>query len=381
MKGLILNHPPGFKLGILGGGQLARMLALASYPLGILPYIFAKNQTEPATQVSPYLFLGDVNDHNSLKNFLKNCDVVTFESEFLDAKLLDTLSKELNVRIYPSPSLMGQLQDRLTQKQILFKYKIPTAPYLEINTWADFQKIKNLSSQIVMKQRRFGYDGYGTFFIQASSDKSVWDEIQAKSPYGFIAESKIHFKRELALILARDQQGQVIDFPLVESKQTHARCDWVIGPVKHKKETQLRNKLKLFLKKIDYIGVIAFELFDTGKELLVNEIAPRVHNSGHYSLDALTLSQFQAHVMAVAGFKLPKPKLLSPFAMTNLLGLTSTGPYWNADWFNKNQNSHLHWYGKIENRKDRKMGHINTLDSKPQNALKKSLLARRKVSL
>jgi 5-(carboxyamino)imidazole ribonucleotide synthase len=276
---------------------------------------------------------------------------------------------------------MGKLQDRLTQKQLLFKHKIPTAPYLEINSWSDFQKIKSLSSEVVMKQRRFGYDGYGTFFIKASSSESVWNDLQSKSTYGFIAESKINFKRELALLMARDRFGQIIDFPLVESKQTQARCDWIMGPLKHPRELQLRKTLKHFLRKINYVGVIAFELFDTGKELLVNEIAPRVHNSGHYSIDALSMSQFQAHVLAVVGFKLPKPILLSPFAMTNLLGKSSEESNWNDTWFSQNPNSKLHWYGKEENRMNRKMGHINTLDSTPQKALKKSILARRKVKL
>lgn len=376
-----MNQNPGIKLGILGGGQLARMLALAATPCNIQPQIYAKNQEEPAAQTTPHLFFGDPNDSDALKIFLRHCDVVTFESEFLDAQLLQTLSQETQVPIYPSPALMGLLQDRLTQKQLLFKYKIPTAPYLEVNSWTDFQQVRSLSSEVVLKQRRFGYDGYGTFFMKASASESAWKTIQSKSSHGFIAEKKIPFKRELALVLARDQHGQVIDFPLVESKQTQARCDWVLGPVKHSKELSLRATLKKFLKKINYVGVIAFELFDTGKELLVNEIAPRVHNSGHYSINALTLSQFQAHVLAVAGYKLPKPKLLSPFAMANLLGSSSNVPHWNTDWFHKNPHCQLHWYGKLENRPNRKMGHINSLGVTPQEALKKALLARRKVTL
>lgn len=376
-----MNHNPSIKLGILGGGQLARMLALASYPYHIQPQIYAKNQDEPAAQVTPHAFFGDPNDPEALKGFLRQCDVVTFESEFLDAQLLADLSQAVQTPIYPSPSLMGLLQDRLTQKQLLFKHKIPTAAYLEVNCWTDFQQVKSLSTEVVLKQRRFGYDGYGTFFIKATANEVTWNEIQSKSTHGFIAESKIAFKRELALLLARDRHGQIVDFPLVESKQTKARCDWVLGPVKHPQELALRKVLKHFLKKVDYVGVMAFELFDTGKALLVNEIAPRVHNSGHYSLDALTLSQFQAHVLAVSGYKLPTPQLLSAFAMSNLLGQSSTKPHWNQNWFHQNPQSQLHWYGKLENRPNRKMGHINTLGTTPKEALKKSLLARRKVTL
>lgn len=377
-----MNFVPGFKLGILGGGQLARMLALAAYPYGFQVYIYAKDPKEPAAQVTPHVFVGEPHDRKALKNFLRQCDAVTFESEFLDATLLEGLCQETRVSVFPSPSLMGLLQDRLTQKQILFKHKIPTASYQEVSSESDFQKLKTFSKDVVLKQRRFGYDGYGTFFVNTTKDLLLWKkELQAKSAHGFIAETRIKFKRELALLLARDRHGQIVHFPLVESKQTNARCDWVMGPIQHPREPQLRKSLQLFLKKINYVGVMAFELFDTGQELLVNEIAPRVHNSGHYSLDALTLSQFQAHVLAVADCKLPSPQVLSAFAMANLLGQSTLIPQWDTDWFYKNPSSQLHWYGKADSRKDRKMGHINSLSSTPQKALKQAQRARKKVRL
>lgn len=372
---------PLIKLGLLGGGQLARMLALSAAPYGIQSQVFAKDSLEPAAQVTPFVYTGSPDDKVALKAFLSQCDVVTFESEFLNASLLTELCQETQTPVYPSPSLMGELQDRLTQKQLLFKHKIPTAPYVKVHSWSDWPAAVALSSSLVLKQRRFGYDGYGTFFVKAHLTEAQWNDLQAKSAYGFIAEAKINFKRELALLLARDRHGRVIDFPLVESKQTQARCDWVMGPVKHPKEATLRKSLHLFLKKINYVGVMAFELFDTGKELLVNEIAPRVHNSGHYSINALTLSQFQAHVLAVAGFQLPKPRVISPFAMTNLLGQSSNSPLWNKDWFYKNPTAQLHWYGKRENRLGRKMGHINTIDKTSSLALRQAILARRKVQL
>lgn len=379
---------PGLKLGILGGGQLSRMMALSSYPYGILPHIYTLSLNEPATQVCTNVTVGKLNDEETLFHFIKNCDVVTFESEFWNSELLNSLSQKTQVNIFPAPQLMGLLQDRLTQKKLFEKYKIPTSPFMEASSEIELKNLKSWGKELVLKQRRFGYDGYGTFFISLSQNekeyKKEWEKINDKSPYGFIIEKKISFKRELALIIARDQHGTMLDFPLVESKQTKARCDWVMGPIKHPKEFKLRTLLKRFLKKENYIGVIAFELFDTGTELLVNEIAPRVHNSGHYSQNALSISQFQAHILAVCGYPLPSQlKLLSPFAMVNLLGQSPNSPEWKMEIEKSNttnKNSlHLHWYGKIENRQDRKMGHINALSNTPKEALKNALAARRKV--
>lgn len=372
---------PGLRLGILGGGQLARMLALAAYPYGITPHIFAAHREEPAAQVAPEFFAGKADDAEALKAFLKSCDVVTFESEFLNADLLERLSLSEKIPLFPRPALMGQLQDRLSQKQLLEKYKIPTAPYGKIDQWTDIEALIDLGREIVVKQRRFGYDGYGTFFVDTKSGQKSWDEIRQKTKEGFIGEKKISFRRELALLLARDRHGTIIDFPLVESKQTNARCDWVMGPIKHSKELALRKKLKTFLTKENYVGVMAFELFDDGKQLLVNEIAPRVHNSGHYSQEALTLSQFQAHVLAVAGYRLTPPQVLAPFAMANLLGESEQTPHWSDQLWTTSAPGQLHWYGKQSNRAHRKMGHLNALGKTPKAALKTALAARRKVQL
>lgn len=376
-----MNKSPGYKLGILGGGQLARMLALAAQPYGILPQVYGPSSNEPAPQVTPFFFKGDLKDASALEAFLKACDGVTFESEFIDAELLEKLSNKTKTPIYPKPQLMGKLQDRLSQKQLLEKYKIPTAPYAAVASWPEIHQLKSFGSEVVVKQRRFGYDGYGTFFVKTKSGENQWAEIHQKTSEGFIAEKKIAFKRELALLMARDQFGNIIDFPLVESHQTNARCDWVMGPIKHAKETALRKSLRTFLKKEDYVGLIAFELFDTGKDLLVNEIAPRVHNSGHYSQNALTLNQFQAHVLAVCGYKLFTPKVLSPFAMANLLGKSNRIPSWSPQLGDDKSQTQLHWYGKSENRAHRKMGHINAVASTPNAALKLALAARRKVQL
>ena len=378
-----LKLSPGVKLGILGGGQLARMMALAASPYGIDVHIYSESESDPAAQVVSHFHPGRLNDPKGLEKFLSSCDIVTFESEFINSNLLQTLSEKTKTLIFPNPQLMGVLQDRLSQKQLLLQYKIPTAEFCKIQDWSDIESIQNFGTKVVLKQRRFGYDGYGTFFISTKKNLGLpmWNEIKNKTDEGFIAEKKIPFKRELALLLVRDRYGTIVEYPLVESKQTQARCDWVKGPIIHRKESELRKKLKNFLHRENYIGVMAFELFDTGRELLVNEIAPRVHNSGHYTQDACTMNQFQAHVQAVVGYPLSNPQILSPFAMVNLLGTSNQEPFWTLPLWSSKEQGQIHWYGKKENRINRKMGHLNVLGKSSTEALKVALRSRRKVKL
>jgi 5-(carboxyamino)imidazole ribonucleotide synthase len=376
------NKYSQIKLGILGGGQLARMLALKCHELSIIPYIFSESKDDPAALVTSFHFQGEKSNPEQLTEFLKKCDFVTFESEFLDGKLLNTLSIKTNTPIYPNPLTMEDLQDRATQKKLLIKNKIPTTLSIEINTIEELRdSFTILGHDLVLKKRRFGYDGNGTYFVSKKDSDDKLNTILENNPHGFIVETKIKFKREMAILIARDHTKNIICFPLVESKQTQARCDWVKGPESHLQKKKLVEKLKIFLAKINYIGVIAFELFDTGKELLINEIAPRVHNSGHYSQNALNFDQFQTHIMAICGFKIIDPILLTKgFAMTNLLGLSSNTAELPKD-LNSKLQAHLHWYCKKENRPGRKMGHINTTAKTANEALKMALNARKRVKL
>ena len=192
--------------------------------------------------------------------------------------------------------------------------------------------------------------------------------------FGVIAEDFIPFKRELAISVAINEKKEIEFFPLVETHQEQYKCLWVKGPIKdHKAMPSLKRRLSAMLKSIGYVGLISFEIFDTGKELIINEIAPRVHNSGHYSQDALNVSQFEMHLRAIIGAPLEKPKpLAGGFAMMNLLGSSSKEPILS---FNKDVK--LHWYSKNDNRAGRKMGHINAIAASPASALKKVIIVRK----
>lgn len=351
------NQLSKIKFGILGGGQLARMMALKSHEMGLKPYVLCKAKNDPAAQVTSFYVQGLLDSRRDLKNFLQQVDIATFENEFLDTTLLQKTAFAVKTLIHPKPQVMQLLQDRLHQKKLFQKYKIPTARYVAISSKQEINNVNHLFPKgMALKKRRQGYDGYGTRIVKnITQDKASLDFV-VNNINNLIAEELIPFKREMALILVRNRRKQVIELPLVETYQEEARCLWVKGPRRHRKKAALVKKLKAMLDHLNYEGVMAFELFETKQsKLLVNELAPRVHNSGHYSLDALSEDQFSLHIKAVLNLKIKTPDLLvGGFAMLNLLGrknyqLPST----------QASSGKLHWYGKSDARPGRKMGHIN----------------------
>lgn len=360
------------RLGILGGGQLARMLALRAHPMGIQPWVLSLNESDPAAQVTRFWVQGDPADPECLRPFLKSIDLATFESEFLDAALLARLQKQTKVEVFPQPHLMAKLQDRLTQKEWLVSHQVATAPYLPVSSQEELkQALKLFGTPVVLKQRKMGYDGYGTFILKSPTDlKKLSERIETNS-HGFVAEPFIKFRRELALLVVRSRSGAICQLPLVETFQKNSCCLWVKGPIGRAPGfSAFAKRLTKAVDDSDYVGVMAFELFETSKgKFLVNEIAPRVHNSGHYTMDALATSQFEYHIRALFGLALPVPTLrCNGFAMWNLLGQGQTqSPQLYLD-----ESTHMHYYGKSQVRPGRKMGHINVLDRSPDRAWKKA---------
>lgn len=345
------------------------MLALKCHELGLPVAVYSERETDPAAQVVSQWRQGALSDAPRLTAFLKSCSVVTFESEFMNAEVLADISKKTGVPVYPSPPLMGALQDRLTQKMLLERHKLPTSSFHNVRDEASARvAFETLGGAAVFKKRRFGYDGYGTFVVRNERELGAFvkNELAGDDHPGFIAEAFVPFKREIAVIAARSRSGDTIRFPFVETHQENSRCLWVKGPVKpNAKLESIGRAVEKLLREIDYVGVMGIELFETRNGYLVNELAPRVHNSGHYTLDATDLDQFSAHVLAVVGARFEKPRVLSKgFAMMNLLGQGSQAPSWKLP-----KSVHLHWYGKSENREGRKMGHYNVLAATPARAL------------
>ncbi|MBX2987028.1 MAG: 5-(carboxyamino)imidazole ribonucleotide synthase [Bdellovibrionaceae bacterium] len=372
------SYPFGLRVGLLGGGQLARMLAQKAQEMGLSVRVLCPAADEPAARVSSGWVAGRCHDSRDLENFLGQVDLATVESEFHSAELLREASEKTGTPIWPSPAVLGQLQDRWPQKQLLRDHKVPTADFIAVNKADDLLEAAELfDNRFVLKKRQGGYDGYGTFVVRerADLDKVFADLDPRQQPC--IAERFIPFKRELALVAARNRRGQFVTLPLVQTHQVANRLDWLRGPVKHPALTALTKKLKSFLNKIDYTGVIAFELFDTGRELLVNEIAPRVHNSGHASLEALDVDQFTLHWRALLDLDLQTPEpLTAGFSMVNLIGAGGETPQAPA-----RLSGHLHWYGKEDSRAGRKMGHVTYLGSKSDDGLKRAVKERKGFKL
>jgi phosphoribosylaminoimidazole carboxylase PurK protein len=349
------------------------MLSLSAHSMGAIPCVLSEKATDPAQQVVSENFLGDLKDLDTLKAFIQHVDVLTFESEFIDCDLLEKAAGRNTKKIHPSIAAARLLQDRKTQKELLDVAKIPTAPWLLVHdAKAVADAADYLSYPFVLKKRRNGYDGYGTYIFKTKKDLEKWNTKDLSDPHGFIAEKFIPFKRELACIFTRDQKGHVLQFPLVESLQKDARCYWIKGPIQHPQFLTWSKKFSQLLKKINYVGTMGVELFESKDQLIVNELAPRVHNTGHYSSNSLPMSQFDAHLRAVSGMSLPNGSFSHEgFAMVNLLGSEKAPkPQWISP-----TDAVVHWYGKTENRTGRKMGHINAIGSSPNVALKRAMSA------
>jgi 5-(carboxyamino)imidazole ribonucleotide synthase len=374
------------RIGILGGGQLARMLVEASHNLGLPTKVFCESKNEPAYQATANHYLGSLSSEKDLLKFFENVDEITFESEFISVEKIENILKEnpllaARLTFFPKLEVMRQLQDRKLQKKFLKDHHLPTSEDLESIALDS----KSAWIPLVLKKRFGGYDGHGTFIFQSRNALESWLQKQleiscltrAEFIYeNFIVEKWIPFRRELAFSIARDQSGQTLILPLVETHQIQSRCDWVLGPVQHSKWRGLSTKVRAALESIDYVGLATFELFDTGKNLLINEVAPRVHNSAHHSQESLVLSQFDLHLLCSMEKSLPSEcRIRGHFAMLNLLG-TSPAHLLKA---RAKLTGKLHWYGKEQSRPGRKMGHINYVSPSKINI--KSLLKERQKYL
>lgn len=347
-------------IGLLGGGQLARMLALAAAPQGFRAAVLSGKADDPAAQVTNAWKKGDPQNDADLREFCAGLDALTFESEFHDMGVVARIAAETpRLFVYPRPALMAEIQDRRTQKALLDRFKIPTSPWTRVDSIADLRAAaETLGYPFVLKKALGGYDGYGTFHVRREEDLARVREV---APFPAIAERAVKFTRELAVMMFRNRAGDVVVYPLVESRQRDSRCDFVLGPLRHRGLEPLLKRFRKLLKDSDYVGALGIELFDSGGALLVNELAPRVHNTGHYSQNAMNFDQFQLHLLCARGGRLPKPApLAKAFVMANILGESENLPRLDAPLTGR-----LHWYGKAESRPGRKLGHVNYCGASP----------------
>ena len=347
---------PNRTIGIIGGGQLARMLATAAAELGFEINIYCPDRDCPAAQVANKTVLGNYDDNEKLVAFAKNINVLTYEFENIDTKALEELEKVVDIR--PSVKALKISQDRYTEKTYLNSLGIKTTKFYKIDEVSDIEKhYVRIKKPILIKTRRLGYDGKGQVLIKTEDDINEYYLRNEFSPS--IGEEVFRFDKELSVIIVRDKEGNTKAFEPGEN--VHERGILVTTTLPSSISEALRNDATEIAKKIvgdlDYIGVMGVEFFLKGKELLVNEIAPRVHNSGHWTMDGSYSSQFQQHIRAIMELPLLSTERHSDIVMYNLIGKVTSDLL-------KNELAKVHIYGKKDPRPGRKMGHVNLIKKK-----------------
>lgn len=347
---------PGSVIGILGGGQLGRMLALAAGQLGLKCHIFAPEEESPAFHVAAEHTVADYRDEDALARFAERISVATYEFENVPVEAVRFLSTRVPVR--PGSKALEVAQDRLKEKALARKLGARTAEFAPVNSLQDLtEAVLRTGYPAILKTTRFGYDGKGQAKILSADDLAgAWSAMKG-SPS--ILESFVRFEREVSVIAARGVTGQLAAFDVTENVHRNhiLHTSTVPAAVSPALAAEAKSIAHRFLEALDYVGVMGVELF-LGKDVVyVNEIAPRVHNSGHWTQDACTVSQFEQHIRAVAGWPLGDTRRHSDVEMTNLLG--SDIENWPA--MVKEPGLAFHHYGKAEARPGRKMGHVNRL--------------------
>jgi 5-(carboxyamino)imidazole ribonucleotide synthase len=359
------------RVGVIGGGQLAWMMADAAQKLGVELVVQTPSEYDPAVSIAKETVFAPVDDATATKILAKKCDVITFENEFVNLQALSVLAQQ-GVCFRPRLEALAPLLDKYHQRCYLRDLGLPVPQFFALYEVENIKsKIESLGFPAVLKSRRHGYDGQGTFIIPdfATFEQKLSYETTTKTlnQSFFLLEEFVPFERELAVIAARSVEGEIVTYPVVETQQEQQVCRRVIAPaqITSNQVAEIQAIAHTLLNSLEVVGIFGIELFLTADgKILVNEIAPRTHNSGHFSLDACETSQFEQHLRAVCGLPLGNPALQCAGAvMVNLLGYENS----QSDYQSQRQQiaeipqAHLHWYGKTESRPGRKLGHVTVL--------------------
>lgn len=347
---------PGSTIGILGGGQLGRMMAIAAGELGLNCHIYCPDADSPAFDVSAAHFCAAYDDEAALAEFAAGVDVITYEFENVPDKTAEILSAARDV--FPDPKILTTTQDRLFEKRFLKSAGLSIAPFAEIDRPEDLAAaIASIGTPAVLKTRRLGYDGKGQTVLDHSTPLEEAFDTIGNAPA--VLEAMVPLDKEISVIAARGRTGETLVYDIAENvHENHILSTTrvparISGPM----EAEARAIGEKIAIAFDYVGILAVELFVVNNQLLVNEIAPRVHNSGHWTQDGCLVSQFEQHIRAVAGWPLAGQTRHSDVIMTNLLGDETD----NWQTLAAKPGAHVHIYGKAEARQGRKMGHINQI--------------------
>lgn len=358
--------PPSSTIGILGGGQLGRMLAIAATEMGYHVHIFCPEVDCPAREVAKHATIANYDDRDALIRFARDCNVVTYEFENIPAIAVKDVAR--HTPVYPDMSVLETCQHRVKEKEAVNKLGIKTAPFMAVNSQVELEAaVKKIGTPAVLKTCTMGYDGKGQWKI--TDDGGRWTDDEKEYPWlsvirhpssELILEGFVNFRMEISVIVARGLDGEMQCYVPVQNTHKNHILDETIAPAPI--SDKLAKKAEAMAKKIaeglNLVGILAVEMFVTkDDELLVNELAPRPHNSGHWTIDACVTSQFEQTIRAICGLPLGDPKRLSDAKMKNLIGDDIN----DSQKYLAKPNAKLHLYGKKESRPGRKMGHVTFL--------------------
>ena len=351
-------------LGIIGGGQLGKMLLSECNKMNIKTHVLDPNEDSPCKKITNKFYCGDFKDFDTVLNFGNECDLITFEIEHINVDALEKLEK-LGKKVYPSSETLKIIQDKNKQKCFFKEHDIPSADFKYFNNLDDLLKSINnddINFPCVWKKTKFGYDGFGVKIL-----RSV-DDIIDLPKTEMIIEDLVPFEKELSVIVSRNQSGEIKCYETVEMEfnSNSNQVEFVISPAKISgKLNDMAKKLAIKLSKsLKCVGLLAVEMFQCGDKILINEVAPRPHNSGHLTIEACKTSQFQQHIRSIFDLKLGNTVHDGHAIMLNLVGDNNYSGkvlYENLDAVFEIKNANLHIYGKQETRPNRKMGHITII--------------------
>lgn len=342
------------KIGIIGAGQLGRMLALAGFPLGLAFRFLDRSSDAPGGQLAP-IRVGELDDARLLGELAREVDVVTFDWENVSAAGLAAIAAQ--AQVFPPPAALAASQDRLAEKELFRQLRIPTPAFTHVESERELERaVEHIGLPGVLKTRRLGYDGKGQKVVRTSSDLSpAWQEL-GTAP--LIYETFVNFSREVSLIGARSTSGEMCFYPLAANVHRDGILSHTVAPYSHRALQRLAERhMRAVFTRFGYVGVLAIEFFVVRGRLLANEMAPRVHNSGHWTIEGAMTSQFENHLRAIVGWPLGATTPAGHSAMLNFIGRMPDRERWLAE-----PNLFYHDYGK-EPRARRKLGHCTVLES------------------
>jgi 5-(carboxyamino)imidazole ribonucleotide synthase len=346
----------GSTIGILGGGQLGQMLSMAASRLGFKTHIFEPSENPPASNVASKFTRAEYDDYDALKQFASSVDVVTYEFENIPTAALDII--ETQSEIFPNREALKISQDRLIEKEFINKLGFKTASFCEVNSIEELiHAINEIGAPSILKTRRFGYDGKGQVKVQPSSKpEEIWKNLGEKA---LILEGFINFSSEFSVIGSRSKDGQISCFDPGENvhKDGILRTTTVPAHLTNQQKTEAVLITAKILETLKYVGVIGIEFFLEKNSLVINEFAPRVHNSGHWTQNGCTVDQFEQHIRAITGWKLGNAERHSDVIMENLIG----DEIYKTNQLVEDGSIALHLYGKADVNPGRKMGHFNRI--------------------